>query len=136
MASFSSSKSVSETDWKLIVTRILCVFAGICHLGSLLGFLIPFLLQSSTGVNSLNYSFEFLGIIRDIVGIFTAVIVFFSLRYTITGLIIIFLLNLAYSIFWMNLISISEGIMILLFGSFLYLTSLMFLYLWLNKLHS
>lgn len=111
--------------WEVIIARVLCVFMGVCHLGSLLGFLIPFLLQNSTDTIS---TMTLVGNIRDIVGIFTAVIIFFNSRYARIGLIILIPLNLVFSIFWMSLISISGGIILLLFGLFLYLIPLILLY--------
>ncbi len=136
MVSFKDSNSAGEISLNIIVARIICVFAGVCHFGSLLGFLIPLILQSSTGSSSVNYSFEFLATIRDLLGIFTAVIVFFSSRYAISGLIILIILNSIYSVFWMNLISVSQGIMILGFGFFLYLSALVLLHLENKKLQS
>ncbi len=114
--------------WEVLAARILCVFMGICHLGSLIGFLIPFLLQNSINLTGSAYTMTFVANIRDFIGIFTAVIIFFNSRYARIGLIILVPLNVIYSIFWMNLISIPEGIMLILFSFFLYLIPLILLY--------
>lgn len=110
--------------WELLVARIWSVYMGLCHLGSFAGVLIPVLLRNSLSALGRNFAMTSVGLIRDVVGITTAVVILTGSRRARIGLIALIPLNTAYFIFWMVLMSVPFGVAGILFGLALYLPPL------------
>jgi hypothetical protein len=122
VATADPSPPKPEFEWELLVARLWCVYAGLCHLGSLAAVLVSFLLGHSLSALGPNFAITSLGLVRDIIGITTAVVLFIGSRRARIGLVALIPLNTAYFLFWA--VSVPLAIIGIVFGLALYIPPL------------
>ena len=90
---------------ELIGVWSLCVFGGLSHAGSLLGFLGPLVISGPLIVFSEHAGFTMLGLVRDLLAISLAVTVFLNLSAARVLVMVLIPVSVLYGLYLANIIS-------------------------------